>query len=189
MDKMTITEALAETKTIAKRLEKKRQFVFGNIGRDARVKDSFEADGGSSEYLRRERQAIADLEKRLVSIRTSIQRSNLATSVAIGRTTMSVAEWLTFRREVAEGRRQFLAALNQGIKKVREQVQREGGRINPTGAINALALVEGAGKSPNDVILHLNERELIEEQEELEKTLGDLDGKLSLLNATTVVEI
>lgn len=39
---MTITEALAEIKTIGKRLEKKRAAIAGNLARDSRLKDPFE---------------------------------------------------------------------------------------------------------------------------------------------------
>jgi hypothetical protein len=182
---MTITEALAEIKTIGKRLEKKKQFVLVNLGRDSRLLDPLE--GGSTEYIKRERQAITDLEKRIVTIRTAIQKSNLGTPTTVGDMTMSVAEWLTFRREVAQHRQAFLASINQAVRGVREKVQRDGGRVTVAGA-SATAIVEAEKKS-YDVIIYINERELLEEQEMLEKTLGDLDGKLSLLNATTVIDV
>jgi hypothetical protein len=40
-----------------------------------------------------------------------------------------------------------------------------------------------------EFVLHLDEKNLLEEQEDLEQTLGELDGKLSLLNATTVIDV
>ncbi len=182
---MTITEALAEIKTIGKRLEKKKQAVLSNIGRDSRLKDPLE--GGSVEYVARERQAIEDLEKRIVAIRTAIQRSNLATNCTVGDNTLTVQEWLNFRREVSEKRQLFLNSLNMAIKQIREKVQREGGRVVAAN-VAALATVDG-GKPPIEILVHLDEKKLLEEQEGLEKTLGDLDGKLSLLNATTVIEV
>jgi len=182
---MTITEALAEIKTIGKRLEKKKQFVLANLGRDSRLLDPLE--GGSTEYIKRERQAITDLEQRIVTIRTAIQKSNLATQTKVGEMAMSVAEWLTFRREVAQGRQAFLASINQAVRGVREKVQKDGGRVSVAG-VSATAIVESEKKA-YEVIIYLNERELLEEQEMLEKTLGDLDGKLSLLNATTVIDV
>jgi hypothetical protein len=183
---MTITEALAEIKTIGKRLEKKKQFVLANLGRDSRLVDPLE--GGSVEYIKRERQAIADLEKRIVTIRTAIQKSNLETQATVGDMALSVSEWLTFRREVAQQRQAFLASINNTVRSVREKVQKDGGRVTVAGA-SATAIVEGGEKKAYDVIIYLNERELLEEQEMLEKTLGDLDGKLSLLNATTVIDV
>jgi len=183
---MTITEALAEIKTIGKRLEKKRQAVLANIGRDSRLKDPLE--GGSVEYVKRERQAIEDLEKRIVAIRSAIQRSNLGTTTKVGDNEMSIQEWLNFRREIASPRQLFLASMNQAIKQIRDKVQREGGRVNFAAAA-AQATVTTGEKQPIEILIHLDEKTLLEEQEGLEKVLGDLDGKLSLLNATTVIEV
>jgi hypothetical protein len=184
---ITITEALAEIKTIGKRLEKKKQAVLGNLGRDERLVDPLE--GGSVEYVKRERQAITDLENRVVAIRTAIQKSNLSTTCAVGDKTQTVAEWLTFRREVSEGRKQFLTTINNTIRQIRDKVTKDGGRVTSVGMNTSTAIVEAAGKQVPQLLIYVNEKELLDEQEQLEKTLGDLDGKLSLLNATTVIDV
>ena len=186
---MTITEALAEIKTIGKRLDRKRQAVVANIGRDSRLKDPLADQEGmtSVKYVTQERQAINDLEKRIVDIRVAIQRSNLATSCTIGASTLTVQEWLDFRREVATGRQMFLNQLNNSVKNIRDKLNREGGRV--VAAAQATASVTTGDKQVIEVILHIDERALLEEQEGLEKTLGELDGKLSLLNATTVIDV
>ena len=101
MSKLTITEALAEIKTINKRLQTKRQNTLQYVARDARVKDPLEREGGSVEFLKRERQSIKDLEQRVVAIRTAIQRSNLETRTTIAGRELSIAEWLTWRREIS----------------------------------------------------------------------------------------
>jgi len=183
---ITITEALAEIKTIGKRLEKKRAAILSNLGRDSRFVDPL--DGGSVDYVKKERQAIQDLEKRIVAIRTAIQKSNLSTPTTVGDVTQTVAEWLTFRREVSTGRQQFLSLLNNTIRGIRDKVTKEGGRVNSVG-MNATAIVEATAKPTPEVLIYVNEKELLDEQEQLEKTLGDLDGKLSLLNATTLIEV
>src|SRR5579863_1653454 len=67
MRQLTITEALAEIKTINKRLESKRESVRNYIARDVRVRDPLEKEGGSAEFIKRERQAIIDLEERIVN--------------------------------------------------------------------------------------------------------------------------
>lgn len=182
---MTITEALAEIKTIGKRLEKKKQAVLSNIGRDSRLKDPLD---DSVAFVKQERQAIEDLEKRIVAIRSAIQRSNLATNCTVGDNTFTVQEWLNFRREVASNRQMFLAEINQAVKNIRDKVSREGGRVSFAAAA-AVATSGDGDKKPIEILLHLDEKELLSQQEGLEKTLGDLDGKLSLLNATTVVEV
>jgi hypothetical protein len=185
MSKMTITEALAELKTINKRLQTKRQNTLQYVARDARVKDPLEREGGSVEFLRRERQAIRDLEKRVVDIRTAIQRSNLETRTGIGGGIggheMSVAEWLTWRREVSVSSREYLNLLQVNIKNMRDKLQKDGRAM--------IAASAEADAKPGDVVVHLEEKTLLEEQEIFDTVMGELDGRLSLLNATTTIEV
>jgi len=178
---MTITEALAEIKTIGKRLEKKRASIGQYSGRDARVKDPLEREGGSVDFIKRERQAISDLETRVVVIRTAIQRSNLETKTKIQGVERSVSEWLTWRREVAPGAVQFVASMIAGINQMRSKIQKDGKAMLPA--------KDEASASPGDVVVHLDEKELHEESERMEQILGELDGRLSLLNATTVIDV
>lgn len=176
---LTITEALQELKTIQKRLDVKRQSLMQYIARDARVKDPLEREGGSVEFIRRERQAIGDLEQRIISIRTAIQSVNLKTSLALNGSSRTVAEWLTWRREVSQGTKNFLTAMVNGIRQVRSEVQKKGSRT----------VESDAAAAPGDVVVHVDEKTLLEQQESMEQLLGDLDGKLSLLNATTVIDV
>jgi hypothetical protein len=183
--KLTITEALQEIKTIGKRLEKKRQTVGQYLARDSRFHDPFEKDGGSEKYIHTERQSISDLETRVIAIRTAIQRSNLDSQMAVNGRTMSVAEWLTWRRELATNANNFLKAITNTLGQTRQQVQSKGGKV-----IAALAQVNEASNpaDPPQVVVNVDEKKVIEEQEAMEQTLGDLDGKLSLFNATTVIQ-
>lgn len=178
----TITEALQEIKTINKRLEVKRQSISQYVVRDARIKDPLEREGGSVEFVKRERQAIGDLEKRLIAIRTNIQGANLAHSLTVNGTTRTIAEWLTWRKEVAQGAKTFLTSLSTGIKGLRDKLQRE------TGRTLVASTAEGSA-SLGDAIVHLDEKELARELEQHEITLSELDGKLSLANATTTIEV
>lgn len=186
MSKLTITEALQEIKTIGKRLEKKRLSVAQYLARDARVRDPLERDGGSEKFIGQERQAITDLESRVIAIRTAIQFSNLNSSIKVGSIQRTVAEWLTWRREISGGAKQFLGTLANGLLNVRNEVQKKGGKLIAA----AVAVNESVG--PNDpphVVVNLDEKKLIEEQEQMEEILGTLDGKLSLFNATTTIEL
>lgn len=185
---LTITEALAELKTIEKRLEKKRSAVLQNLGRNSRLTDPMASEeGGSIGWVKRERQAIKDLQSEIVAIRSAILKSNVESKTTMGDTTKTVFEWLTWRREVAPNERTFLASINQTIRANREKVQQKGGRVVSAGVT---AVVQASGDAPpEEILLHLNEAELLAEQENLEKVLGDLDGRLSLLNATTVINI
>lgn len=184
--KLTITEALAEIKTIGKRLDKKKQAVLLNVARDGRMLDPLGRDGGSEKFVAQERQAIRDLEDRLIRIRTQIQLTNLNTPLTVGKRRMSVAEWLTFRREVAEGQQLFYSGLSQSIRSIRAKYEQPS--FNITGRNAAVANTGGETK-PVEVAVHLDEKTLIGEQEELEMLLGTLDGQLSLLNATTTIEV
>jgi hypothetical protein len=64
MTEITITEALADVKTIDKRIEKKKYFVQSYLVRQERLKDPLEKDGGATKVIHQERQAIQDLQER-----------------------------------------------------------------------------------------------------------------------------
>lgn len=178
MSKLTITEALAEIKTIVARIQKKREAVMRYFARDTRLRDPLEKDGGSIEFVTRERQGIKDLEDRLVAIRCAIQASNLETLLVVGDFKRPVAAWLNWRREISEGAKGFIGTMTATLNKVRQEAIKQG-----------LKLTEGESKEMGEVVVAVNERQLAKESEGMEQLLGDLDGKLSLLNATTTIEV
>jgi hypothetical protein len=177
---ITITEALAELKTLGKRIEKKREYVASYLARQDGLKDPLEKDGGSADVIRRERQAIADLELRHVSIRTAIQKVNQSTPISIGETTKTIAEWLTWRKEMAPGAQAFVNKLRQMVIQARTQAQQKG-----WGVVTAT----GTAAQPTDVVINVDEAALASEAEQLETILGTLDGQLSLKNATVLIEV
>lgn len=179
---LTITEALAETKTIEKRLTKKRETIAQYLGRQEKVKDPLAADGGSVQFIQREEQAIRDLEERLISIRRAILLANTETPLAINGDSRSIQDWLTWRREVAPKQKDYLGKVRAGIEALRRECQQKGLAV-----ISATASVGDA--QPNDVWVNVSEKELAERIEKLEEVLGTLDGQLSLKNATTVVAL
>lgn len=177
----TITEALAEIKTINKRMEAKCGAVGQYLARDARIKDPLERDGGSTQYIARERQALSDLEQRIVSIRTAIQASNLKSRLTVNGETRSVAEWLTWRRELATSKKNFLNSLSTAIRNLRTKVHQQGQKL--------IAASSEQSAEAGEVVVHVDEKALLAEIENLETTLGELDGKLSLANATTIIDV
>jgi predicted Zn-dependent protease with MMP-like domain len=179
MAQMTITEALAELKTIDRRLAKKREFVLTYLLRQEAFKDPLEKDGGSVSAIKRETQAIGDLEERKVVIRRAIQQANEKNTVTLGKQIRTIADWLVWRREVVPQQQQFLTNMRTKIEQARQEALRKGA--------NLTTAVENA--KPNDVIVNINEQELAKEIEELEEILGKLDGQLSLKNATLFVEV
>lgn len=183
MATLTITEALAELKTIGKRLAKKQDFVTQYLARPEGLKDPLEKAGGTQEMLKRELQAIRDLIQRHLDIRIAIQRSNQQTGIAVGDRAMSVAEWLTWRKEVAPILQLFNAKLRLALEQTRKTAMQRGSAV-----VSASVSVAGEAK-PTDFVVNIDEAALNKEAEMLEEVLGTLDGQLSLRNATTTIEI
>ena len=178
MSKLTITEALAELKTIGKRLDKKRDFVVQYLMRPEQVRDPLEKEGGTSRAIGEERQGIRDLQNRIIALRRAIQLANEANTISIAGDTRSIADWLVWRREVAPWHQQMLALLRSKIDSVRNETLRRGAAI----------AAPGTDTKAGDVIVNISEQELAREIERLEETLGTLDGQLSLKNATVLIE-
>jgi hypothetical protein len=174
---ITITEALAEVPTITKRIAKKQQFVMDFLSRPASARDPHEKDGGSVELIKQNLQGIADLEQRLIAIRSGIAASNARTTITIGTTTRTITDWLTWRREIAEGQRLRLASVASYLRQLRDKAQKAGAKVseNPEGF--------------TDYAVNVNEKDLSDQIEALETTLGALDGQLSLKNATTTISL
>lgn len=176
---MTITEALAELKTVDKRLTSKQKFVQDYAFRVETLKDPFEKDGGSQKKISEEMQAISDLEQRAVSLRRAIQSANEATVLRVNDTEMTIADWLVWRREVAPIRETFLYGLRQRLLASRDAVRKQNinwGSNTPS-------------EKPIDIIVNVDEAKLSKDLEDIKDILGQLDGQLSLKNATVMVEV
>lgn len=176
---ITISEALAEVKTLGKRLATNAEFIAAHIARDERVRDPLANDGGSPHVLASRAQANTDLRERLIAIRRAIARANATVTVTIEGQTRTIGDWLTWRREVVPGLKAELEARQRKVQDVRRQTQSAGRQV----ARDATA------PAPGDVIVHVNEVALAEELDRLERTLGTLDGQLSVKNATTALEL
>lgn len=174
---MTITEALAEIKTISKRITSKREFIRQYMVRAENVKDPLEKDGGSVQAIAKEMQAIRDLEIRLVSLRRAIQKANVDTTLSIEGMEQSIADWIVWRREVSPIREKFLYDLRSTLTSVRDNLRRQGFTPNAT------------TDKPSDIVVSINEIDLAAESEKMSNILGQLDGQLSLKNATVMLDI
>jgi len=179
---MTITEGLAEIKTIHARIEKKRSAINPYLARDAKLLDPHAAAGGSSAFVIQERQAIYDLQQRLISIRVAIQKKNLETYLAVEGFTKTVAEWLVWRKEIANEARLTLQGMFNLITNMRTKATGQGYQIRrpdqPDQGVDVL-----------QIVVNIDEKLLTQEIEQMEKILGALDGKLSLINATTTITV
>ncbi len=177
---LTITEALADLKTLEKRIEKKRTSIGSFLMRQEAFKDPLDKQGGSFQFIETERQAIRDLENNIVAIRTAIQAINGTTRLTAGGVERSITEWLVWRRDVSPKQQQFYATLRRAIDDVRKKALQAGA---------SLVTGSDAAKTTQDVIVNIDEKKLAEEAEALENTLGTLDGLLSLKNATVVIAV
>lgn len=177
---MTITEALAEIKTINKRIISKREFIEQYQLRADSLKDPLEKDGGSLSSVASAFQAIDDLEIRLVSLRQSIQKANDETMISIEGVEKSISAWLIWRREVAPNKSQFLHKLAYKLATVRDGLRRQPVSWNKPAQEQ---------EKPLDIVVNMDEKKLSVESELMKNILGQLDGQLSLKNATVQLDI
>jgi hypothetical protein len=180
MAKFTITEALAELKTIGKRLPAKQMHILANLARQEGLKDPLATEGGSAVVIVQTRQSIADLQQRHVNLRLAIQEINRSTEITIDGETHSIAWWLTWRKEILPGRKQFLNQLRQQLSAMRQQAQQKGMQV---------VTVNQTPQALTDIVVNIDEALLAKEIEHLEAIEGELDGQLSLKNATTMIEM
>lgn len=173
----TITEGLAEIKTISKRIAKKQEFILQYLFRQEQVKDPLAKDGGSYGAIAREMQSVTDLLQRQVELRKAIHAANAETSLTIKGREMTLADWIVWKREAAPALQTFYGALRSRIAAARADLQKKGLTVAET----------ATNPKPNDVIIELDERGLAQKIEDLEEVLGTLDGLLSLKNATVVI--
>lgn len=181
----TISDALAELKVIDGRIAKKREFIQQNLLRASNMVDPLANQGGSPRVIAQELQSIHDLEERKVRIRRAIQNVNVTVEITIGTTTRTIADWLAWRRDVAEtstsrtasrlGKRDWLRALATLIDRQKQATINRGH--------NTIAAPDN--QKQGDITVHVNEQELSLLIEDTEAILATLDGRLSQRNATT----
>lgn len=169
MATITISEALADIKTLNARLDKKEEFIAEHLMRAKEAKDPLEAQGGQVAAIVLQRTAMLALQQRIVTIRLAVQHANLTTPLTVLGVTKSMAEWLVWRRDVVPKERLFLTEIKQAVNRVRHDMLRT--------------------RSSREIVVNLDEQALSDAIEHLERTLGELDGQLSLKNATVMVEI
>lgn len=170
----TITELLQETKTLVKRIEKKRAFVKSYAFRLNNIKDPFLKDGGSEALVKAELQAIDDLNNNIIETRKKIAKANADNTITVCGVTKTIEEWLIYRREIAVNQKRFIEDLQKHILGIRNEARQKN--------VAVATSVSEAGDT--DLVINLNEKKLADEIERLEEVLSTLDGQLSLKNAT-----
>ena len=172
---MTITEALAEIKLAKAKVAKKQEFILAHLTRPENMVDRL---GDSPSILLQEIQAVSDLAERIVEIRTAIAKANAETVVLVEDETRTIAGWLIWRRESWP----IAKSLFEGIEsKLRNRHQ---DRSQPAGVF-----ILNQVKSGVELVLHVDPREIFKTAQRLTDLYERLDGKLSLINALTVIEV
>lgn len=175
--KISITEALAEIKLIEAKKGKKQQFVVQHLVRPKDRIDPLAEQGGSEKVVSQYMQSLDDLNERLVAIRRAVSLANQSTTIEVFGVSRTIQDWLAWRRDVYPTQSKFLDNLARNIVGKREQLfSRQG--------LGAAQQVSG-----EDMITHIDEKDLIEQIEALEDTNNKLDGILSLKNAQIEVEV
>lgn len=179
MEKLTITEALSEINLIKKKTEKKETNVLSNLYRAKHIKDQLEKEGGSKTFVYSEIQAIKDLMKRYIKIKGAIAKANIENQITVNDKTMSIHDWLNWKRDCSKGEIEFNTKIHNQVKNHFDAIQRQ-----------PQVFKDDEGKT------HLVEFEsnveygdFLKSAENLQETFDKLDGQLSLKNATIVVEL
>jgi hypothetical protein len=180
MSNLTITQGLREIKTLHDRISKKRQFVNEHLVRQADRRDPLENDGGQAAVIAREIQAVGDMELRVLTLRRAIAVANLQTPVTVGDRTMAISDWIIWKREIAPREREHQQAMAQQFNAAMLNARRAGVPVVQRGEPPATNL---------DVIFNFSVAALQEASDKLTRDLGELDGLLSMANATTLIDV
>jgi hypothetical protein len=178
--KYSITEALAELKTIDKRIASAVEFINKYNIRQGSTIDPLDDEGGSHVVIPQKMQSITDLLERKLAIRTAINKTNAITNVTVCGVTKTIAEWIVWRRECSGKELVALQGFQRGILDARQQ------------CLSKQMTLKDDGTQPSkvtEVSSFIKELPLAKRMDWIREVESTLDGKLSLTNATTLVEV
>lgn len=167
-ERMTITEALAQIKLIQSKRTSLQKFILQYIVRDSRLKDPLDT---TQQKIAESLQAISDLNKRLIKIRSAIHNANTTNIVEICGIKMPISEWLVWKREVAPFDESLYEQISHKIVQSRTNVPRS-----------------QLTQEHVDVEVGVDEEQLQELKLFRDEVFEKLDGQLSLKNATINIE-
>lgn len=176
----TVTELLQETKTLKERISKKRDRLVPVLCRSAMMQDVHEENGGGGEHVKRELQAIGDLEERYLVVKAAIARSNSIVRVNVQGDIRTVADWIHWRRDLANPELQFMARALAHVRASREKLFTDAKRFEGNDTFDPRTF---------ELVVNFDEHDMAERLERLELIVAELDAKLSVSNATTQVEL
>lgn len=179
MEKMTITEALSEINLIKKKLEHKKKNTLTLLIKPDHTPDIYATEGGTPVFLKREFQSIDDLYRRFIKIRSAISKANIENDITLGERTQSIHDWLTWKREISKDETNFVNTVVTQTKGQLDEIGKSPRCFNDTEGKPQLLKVSAM----------VDYTSFVKKQEELAVLFEQLDGKLSLKNATIIVSI
>ena len=118
----------------------------------------------------KEFQSIEDLNRRLIALRGAISISNTDNNISVGERTMSIHDWLTWKREVSKEETSFINNVVSTVKQTMDQAQK-----------NPQCFEDSEGKKHLVVFETMIDYPVfIKKQEKLAEIFENLDGQLSL---------
>jgi hypothetical protein len=179
MQKITITEGLSEITLIKKKIQDKQTKILGMLFQVSHLPDPFAHDGGSFKVIASEMQSVNDLYRKLVAIRAAISTANLTHVITIMDLTLTIHDWLIWKRELSKNEIDFYDKLCRDVKS----------------HLDAIARSPQVYKDENQIVqivkttLNVNYPNCLKHNENRKDILGKLDGQLSLKNATILIEV
>jgi len=176
---ITITEGLSEINLLKKKITEKQSFSQRMVAHPTHAKDPFESEGGSEAALKSERQAINDLNRRLVKIRSAISKVNIDNKLDVLGDERSIFDWLSWKREVYANEIGYLRNLSANLVKVQDAERKQPQVFEDNDGNKQLVTYK----------FNADLGEIQKQIEKVEDTYQKLDGLLSLKNATLTIEI
>lgn len=173
---MLITEALQEIKLCVKKIDTQREFVIRNFRIDENAKDPFEKKGSTqAKEVASAIQSINDLTKRIVALRSAINKKNMETTLVVEGVTHTVSEWLIWKREVMP----ILLNVHRTMASMFSQSKTE----------QEVSVRTRTGETMKIVyIINYSEMDFIQSSNQLNSLIERLDAQLSIIDATTSVD-
>lgn len=178
MEKLTITQALAERQIIRSRIERE----FNEMGRymvreDNRI-DPLEKSGGSEKYIKERQQSIEALIERYVRMVKAIHTFNITTNVEFNGITRTVDEWLTYHKD--------LVSINiENLLKIQNLIENA---VKTNDKVMVVANKRGETEKPVQIKINTNPTEVFESLTKMTETKDRLWSMLSMLNAKSEIE-
>lgn len=208
VQKITLHRALAEVKLIDSKINKKikglEAVVLSNPKTTKERKDEFEKS------LRADTDSIEALINRSHKLRTEINKANALTTFQVAGETYTIAEAIIMRRNL-DANQNFINTLAAQYSHAKEGEDRNNVDVESTGVKLGEALARGEGNSSTrskmseevqatidayvaanrwTVFDPLNIPNFVKErQDKIDSFLMEVDAALSVVNATTVIEV